>query len=146
MIWWWKPYTYIFLAPNSTWSFHLVGRWVVWCDFSLTKTNKTCTGLDRQWIVWTQNDQMCLRSLVLDCPWKPLGTLVKRSSSRAWAEQIWCLHGHSNRRKIISTKRMAIVEKCKMITQCGDWTHDHTIKSRALCRTELTRLVKWRCD
>ncbi len=87
---------YFLLAPNPAWSFHVVGRWGGWCDITLMTTNKTCTGLDEKWIAWTQNDQTFPLSLVVNCPWKPLGKFVKRSSSRAGAEQIWCLCGHSN--------------------------------------------------
>ncbi len=78
-------YLYFLLAPNPAWSFHLVGRWGVWQNYSLMKQTKHVLARTGQWIVWTQKDQICLSSLVLDCPWKPHGTFVKWSSSRARA-------------------------------------------------------------
>ena len=51
----------------------------------------------------------------------------------------WIEHGAS-RSSVLRSPNWAI-EANMSLTQCGDWTHDHTIKSRALYQTELIRLV-----
>ncbi len=82
----------------------------------------------RQWIAWTQNDQICLPSLVFDCPWKPLGTFVKRSSSRARAEQIGvCVD--------------TLIEKCWDLATCQDQLYTQSLNIEWAIHPE--KVVVW---